>query len=244
MFRLELSQNNIFKNAFESISRIVDEVTMTADSEALHLKCLSRDHITFVTMDLEKTLFDEYQCDEPEKIAIDCTELMKVLKKCKSNDMLEMGTDESSLYLVFKGDATRTFKIRFIDMDYNNPTPPEIKTPCNIPVPSGLIKDYINDMDLYDEKLDITVDENYLTLSAEGQMGDAEIKYLHGENILQTVRSSFSIPKLQDIFKADKFSQECVLGIGEDMPIIVTFTLPANDGKLGYLLAPRLNEDD
>jgi len=244
-FKLQLiSGSDIFKNAFDSIEKIVDEVTLTADSEALHLRCLSRDHITFITMDLEKTVFDEYLCDKPEKMAIDCTEFMKVLKKAKKDDTLELETDEGNLIITFKGDATRQFKLRFIDMEYDNPQPPQIAVPCNIPIASNLIKDYINDMDLYDEKLTFIVDEDYLKILATGQIGDGEIKYLHGENMNEVVRSTFSIPKLKEIFRASKFSKECILGIGEDMPIIVTFNLPTRDGKLEYLLAPRLEQDE
>ena len=72
MFQLTLSDNSIFKNAFESISKIVDEITLTADSEGVHLRALDRSHITFITLELDKTLFDEYECDVPEKMAIDC----------------------------------------------------------------------------------------------------------------------------------------------------------------------------
>ena len=244
-FKLQLlNGNTLFKNAFESIEKIVDEVTLTADSDALHLRCLSRDHITFITLDLEKTVFDEYLCDKPEKMAIDCTEFMKVLKTGKKDDTLELTTDENNLIIIFKGDATRQFKIRFIDMEYDNPQPPQIPVPCHISIDSNLIKDYINDMDLYDEKLTFTVDEDYLNITANGQMGEGEIKYIHGENIQEVVKSTFSIPKLKEILRSSKFSKECILGLGDDMPIIVTFNLITGDGKLEYLLAPRLEQDE
>ena len=49
------------------------------DSEGIRLDALDRGHITFVHLELKATLFDEYVCDEPEKINIDTDELMKVL---------------------------------------------------------------------------------------------------------------------------------------------------------------------
>ena len=49
--------------------------------------------------------------------------------------------------------------------------------------------------------------------------------------------------KLQEIMKAHKFSKECSVEVGDDMPLHVIFTLPTNDGKLEYLLAPRLEND-
>lgn len=243
MFKLELTDNSIFKSAFDSISSIVDEITLTADSEALHLRCLDRSHITFITMELKKTVFDEYECDEPEKIAIDCDDFNKLLKKCKTNEILKLETDDNNLIMTFEGDGKRKFKLPFIDMEYDNPQPPQMDIPCKISIPSSQLKTYISDMEFFSDKLTFMIDENYFKVSADGQKGDGEIEYLHGENILEVVKSMYSIPKLQEIMKAEKFSKECSLEVGEDMPLRITFTLPTDDGKLEYLLAPRLEQD-
>lgn len=241
--KFELINHSILKSAFDSISSIVDEITMTADSEALHLSCLSRDHITFINMDLDKQFFDMYECNTPEKFAIDCNDFFKILKKCKTSDTLELHVDEATVTLIFKGDATRKFTVQQIDMEYDHPVPPLINHPCNIKMPSNLMKDYINDLEILSDKLDFIVDEDYLRIRGDGQMGNAEIQYIHGENINKVFKSCFSIPKLQDIFKACKFSEESELCLGDDMPIKVDFNLITGDGKLSYLLAPHLSED-
>ena len=243
MFKLELTDDSIFKSAFDSISSIVDEITLTADSEALHLRCLDRSHITFIIMDLEKTVFDEYECDTPEKIAIDCDDFNKLLKKCKTNEILKLETDDNNLIMTFEGDGKRKFKLPFIDLEYDNPVPPQMDIPCKIRIPSSQLKTYISDMEFFSDKLTFMIDEDYFKVSADGQKGDGEIEYLHGENILETVKSMYSIPKLQEIMKAEKFSKECSLEVGEDMPLRISFTLPTDDGKLEYLLAPRLEEN-
>ena len=243
MFQLVLTDNGIFKNAFESISKIVDEVTITADSEALHLRCLDKSHITFIILELKKTVFDEYQCDAPEKMAIDCEDFNNILKKCKTNETLKLDIDDSNLIITFEGDARRKFKLPFIDLEYDNPVPPNIELPCKIRIPSTQLKTYISDMEFFSDKLDFIVDENYLKVAASGQKGEAEIEYLHGENILEVVKSGYSIPKLNEIMKAFKFSKECIVEIGNDMPLRISFILPTDDGTLEYLLAPRLEQD-
>ena len=243
MFKLELTDNSIFKSAFDSISSIVDEITLTADSEALHLRCLDKSHITFIIMDLNKTVFDEYECDTPEKIAIDCEDFNQLLKKCKNNEILKLETDDSSLIMTFKGEGKRKFKLPFIDLEYDNPQPPQMNIPCKISIPSSQLKTYISDMKFFSDKLNFIIDENYFKVSTDGQKGDAEIEYLHGENILEAVKSMYSIPKLEEIMKAEKFSKQCTIEVGTDMPLRITFTLPTDDGKLEYLLAPRLENE-
>ena len=173
-FKVELSNNSVIKNSFESISKLVDEITLTADSEGMHLRALDRSHITFITLDLDKTLFDEYECDVPEKMAIDCDDFYKLLKKCEKDDMLKLSVDESNLLITFEGDARRKFKLPFIDMEYDNPTPPNIDLPCKITIPSTLLKNYIDDMGFFSDKLDFIIDENYFKVKTSGQKGEAE----------------------------------------------------------------------
>ena len=59
MFKLELSDNKIFKDIFDTVSGIVDEVVLECDSEGMRLRCLDRSHITFVNLELKASFFDE-----------------------------------------------------------------------------------------------------------------------------------------------------------------------------------------
>lgn len=239
--KLEITNHGILKSCFDSISSIVDEITMTADEEGIHLRSLDKSHITFITLELKKSLFDTYECEKPEKIAVDCAEFYKILKKCKNNETLEINIHDG-LNVIMKGDATRKFKISLIDLDYDNPVPPQLNIPVTIDIPSDLLRNYISDLSDFDEKLTFTVDENYFRILVDGQMGSGEVEYIHGENIREVVRSHFSIAKLLDMLKASKFSNQCRLGIGDDMPLIMRLDLVTGDGHLEYLLAPRLNE--
>lgn len=243
-FKLELGNNSIFKTAFESIASIIDEITLTADSEGLRLRALDRSHITFVVMDLNKELFDEYICDVPEKINVDATEFLKILKKCKTSDILQLSVDDNNLIIIFEGDATRRFNIRFIDIEYEQAQPPMIDHPINLTIPSDLLRDALTDMKLFSDKLLFKVDQDYLHLTTEGPFGDGAIQYIHGANVAEACRAMFSIEKLTDIMKASKFSKECTLSLGNDLPLKITFKLITGDGELSYLLAPRLETDD
>ena len=243
-FKLELSDNTIFKEAFESITAIVDEVICVVDSEGFRINAIDRSHIVFVTLDLQPTVFDEFECMEPERITIDTSEFMKILKRMNKQDTLTLCNDEGNLIIKLTGDVDREFKIRLIDSDYETPQPPTLEPPCRIEVESGLIKDCITDMELFSETLYFQIDEDYLKVATDGEFGDAEVKYLHGADIYEVVESTFSIEKLKQMFKACKFSDNVELALGNDMPLILNFILPGDDGKLGFLLAPRIETDE
>jgi len=244
MFKLELTDHKTLKSAFESIHKIVDEIVLSADSETLYLRALTRDHIMFVTMELNKTFFDEYQCDEPEQMFLDANEFYKMLKKAKSDDILELTINESGVNIILKGKGTRRFNLTFLDFSYDNPVPPKIECPCNIRISSSLLKEYIDNMSDFSDRLIFQVDQDYFKILTDGQIGTAEIEYMHGENINESVSSQFSIPKLQDMLKSSKFSEECQVNIGNDMPLVLRLDLVTGDGYLEYLLAPRIDESN
>ena len=69
-------------------------------------------------------------------------------------------------------------------------------------------------------------------------------KYLHGENINEHVKSLFSLEKIREMLKADKFSEEAEIRLGSDMPLSLILNMVTGDGNLSFLLAPRLESDE
>lgn len=244
MFKAQLSDPNILKTSFDAISSIVDEVQLQTDSEGLRLDALDRSHITFVHLELKASLFDEYICDEPEKINIDTDELMKVLKRSKSNDKIILSLNEANLIITFVGEAKRTFKIRLIDMEYDSPTPPPLEYPTKFEIPFSLLKDSINDIDIFSDKIILMVNNEIFKAAAEGEFGDANIEYIHGEKIDTEVKSVFSLEKIREMLKADKFSDVATISLGNDMPLTLSLKMISGEGELTFLLAPRIESDE
>jgi proliferating cell nuclear antigen len=244
MFKAVLSDSNILKTSFDAISSIVDEVQMQADEEGLRLDALDRSHITFVHLELKKNVFDEYQCKEPLKINVDTEELMKVLKRAKAEDMVELSTDEGNFIITFEGEARRTFKIRLIDIEYEAPSPPQLDYPTEFEVPFSLLKDSIQDIGIVSDKIALQVDEDKFKASAEGDFGDAQIEYLHGEKIQEKAKSVFSLEKVKEMMKADKFSETAQIKLGNDMPLNLYLKMASDEGELSFLLAPRIESEE
>ena len=244
MFKAELSNPNILKTSFDAISSIVDEVQIQTDSEGFRLDALDRSHITFVHLELKSSLFDEFVCDEPEKINIDTDEFMKVLKRSKSTDRVIMSLDEGNFIITFEGEAKRTFKIRLIDIEYESPTPPQLNSPTKFEIPFNLLKDSIQDMDLFSDKITLMVDSEKFRASAEGEFGDANIEYIHGEKIDTEAKSVFSLEKIREMLKADKFSEMAIINLGTDIPLYLTLRRVDGAGELCFLLATRIESED
>ena len=244
MIRFEISNNKIIRDCLETVCIIIDELCFEADSDGLRLRALDKSHITFIDMNWDESMFDMYQCSEPCSFTIDASELLKIIKRIKSNDVLSMGLDEGNLILKYNGDSTRTFKLRLIDVEYETPTPPRVEYPVTLNIPTDVFNDALIDAELYGEKISLSCDNDYFITSADGEFGVNHNRYLHGESIGDYVKSTYSIPKIKEMLKAKGLSHEVRLGLGDDLPLTLEYHSPTNDYKLGFLLAPRIETDE
>lgn len=243
MFKMVLSHSNILKTSFNAISSIVDEVQIQVDKEGLKLDALDNSHITFIHLELKVASFDEYKCDSPVHINVDTEEFMKVLKRASADDIIELGVDEDNLIISFIGEADRIFKIRLIDMEYKHPTPPEMEYPTKFEVPFELLKDSVKDIEIVSDKIMLSVDKDRFVAKAEGELGDVQVRYLHGETIHEPARSIFSLNKFKEMLKADKFTDSAIIQLGNDMPLTLTFEDFYNN-VLNFILAPRVETEE
>ena len=241
--KFELSNPRTLKTIIETLAYIVDESGISFHENGVSIRALDKSHITFMTVELKKYLFDEYSCESPEYIIVDVAQLSKIMKRCKNDDIIEWNIGEGNLEVTFKGDSTRKFNSRLIDNDYESPRPPILDYPCKINVPSTLFNDTLGDLKLFHDSMRISVDEDYINFRCEGMDGEGEVKYIHGENVDAYYKSQFSIEKLSEIMKAKDFSENIILSLGNDMPLRLTFELVTGDGRLEFLLAPRIEND-
>jgi len=243
VFKLVLSDPSIFKTSFDAISSIVDEVQIEVDSDGLRLNAIDRSHITYVHLELKESLFDIYECDKPIKLNLDTEELMKVLKRSKNDDVMELTVDAGSLIITFEGAVKKTFKVKLIDLEYDAPTPPQIEYPVVISLPITTLKETIQDIEIVADRVAFKIDEDNLTLTAVGDFADAEVEYLHSEQVSESVRSIFAIENIKEMLKAEKFADRTFISLGNDMPLTLSLKLLNDEGELTFLLAPRIEEE-
>ncbi len=242
MFKATLSDPNILKTSFDAISSIVDEALLLIDEGGIRLDAIDRAHITFVHLELKPELFEEFTCDKPLKIGADTEEFIKVLKRAKSEDILELSVDEGNLIITFEGEARRVFKIRLIDIKDETPTPPKLDYPAEIEIPIDLLKTFIQDIAIFSDKVALSTEEDRFIASGVGEFGGANIEYPLEETYAKT-RSVFSLEKIREMLKADKFSDFATLSIGNDMPLVLSFKI-GEEGELSFLLAPRIESEE
>jgi proliferating cell nuclear antigen len=156
---------------------------------------------------------------------------------------MELTVDAGSLIITFEGAVKKTFKVKLIDLEYDAPTPPQIEYPVVISLPITTLKETIQDIEIVADRVAFKIDEDNLTLTAVGDFADAEVEYLHGEQVSESVRSIFAIENIKEMLKAEKFADRTFISLGNDMPLTLSLKLLNDEGELTFLLAPRIEEE-
>lgn len=260
MFKCVLLESVLFRSAFEAIGKIVDEIQIQVTNEGWDVRALDNSHTTFVLFSLKPDFFEEYTYDGDLKLNVDMEEFQKVLKRIKKDEQVELeaNSDSNELTITIKranieDSAIRQFYINLIDLEYEQPKPPELEYPNRFEVGFKSFKNTVEDVQLYSSKITLEYDpeEERLISCGEGDFGRAQIKEpVHGQDKgSEAGKSTFDIEKISHLLKADKFSQSIFIQLGTDLPL--TLEMQHQDilqddpvASIKVLIAPRIESEE
>lgn len=243
--RIVSDEAQAIKSIFEAAANIVDELSIKVNDESFKFDSLDSSHITFVHSELKPEYFTEYKCDEPAELNVDTEEVMKVLKRAKSDDTLILEYDEGNLIITMERlDVKRIFRVRLIDIEYEQPSPPDLEYPSTFLVPFDLFKNGIQDVEVIGDKVAFIVDEDKFYMEAEGEFGDCKFEFLHGEAVDGKYRSIYSLEKIKQMLKADKLAPEVKIRLGNGMPLDLSLETLNDEAVLNFVLAPRVEVEE
>lgn len=244
MFKIILSDPNIFKNSFKAIASIVEEVRLEINPEKLTINAIDGSHITYIILKLEERLFDVYDVDKKYTFNISMKNLTKFLQKSKTDDVLELTYDDENLLLILENNIKKVYKINPVEVKQEVPEPPTyMEYPVKINVPINILKEAIQNIELVSDRIEFNADPEILNFIATGDCDNLNVEYIHNERIADNVKSLFVIKYLKEMLKAEKFSNNGIVCLGDDMPLSLIYRLPHDEGELTFILAPRIEED-
>ena len=252
MFKAVISQVMEFKNVLRAISTLIDEGTFYVDENGIRLKAMDPSRVAMVDFEWSKTVFDEFSCSEPTKICVNIGEFMKLVKRARSSERLELSMDEASGRLVLRmmDGYRRSFHLPILET-MEEELPGELKIPFTVRavLTTKELRQAIEDAKLVSDYISFIADENGLTLKAAGDVTSATIEFPKGSEVLsefevqEESKASFGLSYLADIVKvASAVSDIVSIEYATNKPIKLDFKLPY-EGKLVFYLAPRVESD-
>ena len=231
-----------FRDVFVGVGNIIDEIIIEVDNDGVRVNGLDKAHISFVSLKIDNDWFDEFYCDEVDKICVDAGELIKVLKRGKVDDILRIEVNNNDLILIFDGESRRNFKIRLIDVTYESPMPPKLDYDVDFELSYKLLKDFIDDVNIYSDKIKLRVYNDNLYIVGDSEFGSVDGAYVLDTDFNCDISSVFAINRLNDMMKCN-LNGFVGLKLGNDMPLSLYCVNDSEDIMISFILAPSIERE-
>jgi len=253
MFKLKMASAKEFKNAMNAIATLIDEGTFLIDAEGLKLRAMDPSRIAMVDFMWGRSVFDEYEApEEGTKLCLNIDELLKLLKKAKKDESIELSLDEATgrLRVTLRGRYTKSFTIPRLETA-GEEMPGELKIPFDVRITldADELKRAIAEASVVADFVKMRADGGKLVLSAEGEVSSATIEFprdceaVIDFDVKAESVATFDASMLEKMLKAGSALADMVtVEFSTNKPIKLDFRLPY-EGKLIFYLAPRVEAE-
>ncbi len=248
MFRAKMLDALAWKNAITAISSIVDEASFNITPEGISLREMDPSHVAMVEFEWPKASFDEYVCDNPMRVCINISEMLKLLRRVRGGNTLELTVNEgkSRLNMRLSDSYIKNFSVPILEPISEEVPTPNVAFDVKARVTTSFLKDAIDDASTVSDSIKLEMTKEKMIMSADGSLGSVSIEIEKesesalGFEVKKEAKATFSLSYLSDIIRSASPSSKVVtLEFSTDMPIKLNFELPSK-GKLQYYLAPRI----
>jgi len=245
--KLVLAEPRLLKESISIISDLVNEVTFKLDKDKIEITAMDPANVAMIMFKLLSSAFVEYDVKENQELAVNLDNLNQVLKRAKPSDTVILELVENKLKITLRGESTRTFSLSLIDIDESEQKIPDLKFEVKVDMPSAVLTEAIDDMDIVAESVALTAETSKFTVQSEGRFNAAKVEVqtdeetnieLKGDKTL----SKYSIEYLKKIVKGSKLADTVSLNFGKEYPLKADYKV-MDRLMLSFILAPRVDND-
>jgi len=247
--RLTLAEPKYLKESIAIISDLVNEARFKVNKESIELVAMDPANVAMVIFKLLSSTFIEYDVKKDVEIAINLNNLKQIMRRAKPNDMLTLELDpDNKLKIQLKGDNVRTFNLPIIELDEKEQKIPDLKFPINIKIPSSILNEAIEDVDVVAESVTFLAEPKKFTIHAEGDLSQANIEMKEGDSVKITsegtekVKAKYSVEYLKKMMSGSKIADEASISFSNDYPLKLEYKT-VDKVILSFILAPRVEND-
>ncbi|MBW2975914.1 proliferating cell nuclear antigen (pcna) [Candidatus Woesearchaeota archaeon] len=247
--KLTLAEPKYLKESISIISDLVNEARFKINKEAVELVAMDPANVAMVIFKLLSSSFTEYDIKKDVEIAINLSNLKQVMRRAKPNDMLTLELDpENKLRIRLKGDNLRTFNLPMIELDEKEQKIPDLKFPVTIKLPSQILNDAVEDVDVVAESVMFVAEPQKFTINAEGDLSQAKIEIKESDSTKikvdgdEKVKAKYSVEYLKKMISGSKIADDVSIYFNKDYPLKLEYKT-VDRVVLSFILAPRVEND-
>lgn len=245
MFKATIDAD-ILKSSIETLSVLVDEARFRISPEGLSVRAVDPANVAMVSFELNSNAFDEFSADDCE-IGMDLSKINDIFSVAGRDDKVTMELDEMSQKLSLQlGGLSYTLALLDPSTIRAEPRIPQLELPAEAVLNGKDLQRAVKAAEKISDHMLLGIEGDVFYMEAEGDTDRVRLDMPKDQLIdLKSgdARSLFSLDYLSDIVKPASKSNEITVELGKDFPVKIGFSIANGAGKVGYLLAPRIESD-
>ncbi|MBQ4414666.1 MAG: DNA polymerase sliding clamp [Methanomicrobium sp.] len=238
----------VFKEAVEVVAAIVSECRLNISANGLAVRAVDTANVAMISLELGAPAFNTFAAGDSQ-IGLDISKLKNIVASINKADVLSLDLPDGAykMELAYGG-----FKYSISLLDVNtvrkDPNLPSIQLPGKVVIAGAELNNAIKAASLVSDKIafGINPDNETFYMEADGDTDhiNLEIKAADLKTFIPAeARSLFSLDYLKDMGRVMSKAEEVEIFLGKDHPVKFVFTIAGGEGKVEYLLAPRIESD-
>ncbi len=262
MFEAKIDAN-VLRECIEAITAVVDEGKLRITEDGFKLRAVDPANVAMISFDLQSDAFDEFRFAAKEaeaggeaeaaaesqvetEIGMDFVKLLRILGIGRREEV-ELELDEHAQKL-FTRMGSLSYTISLLDPSSlrKEPKVPELEFPVRVIIETEEFRRTIRAAEKIGDHIALGVDEELFFMEAEGEMDKLRLE-LRKEQLIYltpgTLYSLYTLDYIAAMSKGMSHAENITLNLGKDYPLQIEFEMAEGKGKVGYLLAPRIESE-
>jgi proliferating cell nuclear antigen len=251
VFKAVVQDAKIWKNLLTAISTLIEEADFNTTENGLKLRSMDPSHVAMVDFEWSKEAFEEYVCDTPTNIRVNITTMLKLLRRSKSEESLEISYDEENkkVDLTLRGKILKKFTMPTLESVEEEVPTPKLSFNARVKLMSETLKEIVEDSETVSDNINFKAKENKLFVKASSELSNVGMELSKTDGALLELEikeesdATFNLNYFGEMVKAGSATSEvATIEFSTNMPIRLEFEM-SQQGKLMYYLAPRIEAE-
>mmetsp|Transcript_4162 Transcript_4162/g.8563 ORF Transcript_4162/g.8563 Transcript_4162/m.8563 type:complete len:224 (-) Transcript_4162:589-1260(-) len=216
-------------------------------------------HVSLVAMLLRSDGFEHYRCDRNMTMGMNLTNMSKMLKCAGNDDIITMKADDDGDVVTFmfespNQDKISDFELKLMDIDSEHLGIPDTEYEAVVKMPANEFQRICRDLSSIGDTVVISVTKDGVKFSTTGDIGNANVTVRQNTTVdkeeemvvvelQEPVSLTFALRYLNSFTKATPLSDQVVLSMSKDLPVVVEYKI-ADMGYVRYYLAPKIEDEE
>jgi len=247
--KLKTIQASAFKNIFEVLKDILNDVNIYFTKEGIRITTLDTARVALIDLHLLAENFEEYTCDGDEYIAgVNVTNTFKLLKPITVNDTLTIEYSRETLNFKIENELKKSntqFNLKLLEIDEDHIQIPDIQTKVTTVMQSSDFQRICRDMMNLSTEIIISRVDDEITFECDGDFAKQKtnIKCGDQEKFIGTLSGLYSLKYLNLFTKATSMCSNIQIMMENDMRFLILKYNVANLGELKFYLATKVDPE-